>query len=338
MPPLLRHLLLPVVTGLAVIFTGCSTPAKAAAPAGFLFVTFKNGRTPLSEQIYFGLSKDGRNWTALNNGDPVLVSELGEKGVRDPFILRAHDNKTFYIIATDLSWALNPGVPRSIRAGSRSLMIWESTDLTHWGEPRLVKVAPDDAGCAWAPEAVYDEEKGDYLVFWASTTKGDNFSKHRIWAARTKDFKTFGAPFIYIEKTNTVIDTTIVHDGHNYYRFTKDEKVKAVTMETSPKLMGPWTDVANFSLAQLRGHEGPACYIVEPASSGKPATWCLILDNYARGRGYQPFVTHDLAGGQFTPGEGFVFPFPFRHGSVLPLTSAEYQRLQAAYPGTAPAK
>ena len=314
-----------------------ATSALAAAPDGFLFVTFKNGRTPLSEQIYFGLSKDGRTWTALNNGDPVLVSTLGEKGVRDPYLLRSHDNKKFYLIATDLSWALNPGGPRAIRAGSRSLVIWDTTDLIHWSEPRLVKVAPDDAGCAWAPEAVYDQEKGDYLVFWASTTKRDNFSKHRIWAARTNDFKAFGAPFVYIDKPNAVIDTTIVHDGRNYYRFTKDEKVKAIIFETSPKLMGPWTDVPEFSLAPLRGYEGPECYVVEPASAGKPATWCLILDNYAKGRGYQPFVTHDLAKGQFAPGEGFTFPFPFRHGSVLPLTNAEYQRLQASYPDTAAA-
>lgn len=217
-------------------------------------------------------------------------------------------------------------------------MIWESTDLTHWSEPRLVKVAPDDAGCAWAPEAVYDVEKGDYLVFWASTTKRDDFRKHRIWATRTKDFKTFGEPFIYIDKPVTIIDMTIIHDGRNYYRFTKDEQFKAVTLETSPKLMGPWTDVPEFSLAQLRGHKGPECYIVEPASPGKPATWCLILDHYAKGRGYQPFVTHDLAKGQFTPGEGFIFPFPFRHGSIIPVTNAEYQRLQAAYPNTASAK
>ena len=87
-------------------------------------------------------------------------------------------------------------------------------------------------------------------------------------------------------------------------------------------------------LAQLRGHEGPECYIVEPPSPGKPAIWCLILDHYAKGLGYQPFVTHDLADGQFTPGEGFIFPFPFRHGSVIPVTSAEYQRLQATYGNT----
>jgi hypothetical protein len=314
------------------------TAAPTRTDGGFLFVTFHGQQTPMDEQIYFALSKDGRTWTALNDTKPVLVSELGEKGVRDPYLLRSHDGKKFYLIATDLSWALDRSVPRSIRAGSRSIVIWESTDLTRWSEPRLVKVAPDDAGCAWAPEAVYDVEKGDYFVFWASTTKRDNFAKHRIWAARTKDFKTFGEPFIYIEKPETIIDTTIIHDGRSYYRFTKDEKFKAVTLETSPKLMGPWTNVPNFSLATLRGHEGPECYMVEPASAGKPPTWCLILDHYAKGLGYQPFVTNDLASGQFTPDEGFTFPFHFRHGSVIPVTSAEYQRLQSAYPNTTPVR
>ena len=33
---------------------------------------------------------------------------------------------------------------------------------------------------------------------WASTTARDNFSKLRVWAARTKDFRSFGAPFIYV--------------------------------------------------------------------------------------------------------------------------------------------
>lgn len=320
------------------IAAACCAPlwAQTEAPlpdgAGFLFVTFKGQEGPLDEQIYFALSKDGRNWTALNDGKPVLVSQLGEKGVRDPYLLRSHDGKTFYLIATDLSWARDRSVPRSVRAGSRSIMIWESADLIHWSEPRLVAVAPEDGGCAWAPEAIYDVERGDYLVFWASTTKRDNFAKHRIWAAYTKDFKTFSEPFIYIEKPEPVIDTTIIHDGRSYYRFTKDEQFKAVTLETSPKLMGPWTLVPDFSLATLRGHEGPECYPVEPASPGKPGTWCLILDHYAaKGGGYRPFVTQDLAGGQFVPGEGFTFPFKFRHGSVLPLTAGEYRRVERAY-------
>ncbi len=186
-----------LLTALAIA-TSLACSAFAAAPAGFLFVTFKGEQTPLTEQIYFALSKDGRNWTALNKSQPVLVSELGEKGVRDPYLLRAHDNSKFYLIATDLSINRNGNWGRAVRAGSRSLVIWESTDLVKWSEPRLVEVAPDDAGCTWAPEAIYNEDTGDYLVFWASTTKRDNFAKHRIWAARTNDFRTFGKPFIYI--------------------------------------------------------------------------------------------------------------------------------------------
>ncbi|MDF3059549.1 MAG: endo,4-beta-xylanase [Rariglobus sp.] len=330
MPSLFHLLVLLPLACVAVLATGCATTATAA-PAGFLFVTFKGEQTPLTEQIYFALSPDGRNWTALNRGEPALVSPLGEQGVRDPYLLRARDNKTFYLVATDLSINRNRSWDRAVRNGSRSLVIWESTDLVKWSEPRLVAVAPPDAGCAWAPEAIYDEDTGDYLVFWASTTRRDQFAKHRIWAARTRDFRTFGEPFIYIEKPTTIIDTTIIRDGADYYRFTKDEKFKAITLETAPKLAGPWRSIPEFSLAGLLGHEGPQCYLIEPAASGRPPVWGLILDHYVKGAGYQPFVTHDLASGRFEPAAGFSFPFRFRHGSVLPLESAEYQRLLTAY-------
>jgi hypothetical protein len=203
-----------------------------AGDGGFLFVTFKGEQSPMTEQIYFALSKDGRKWDAMN---------------------------------------------------------------------------------------------------WASTTKRDDFAKHRIWAARTKDFRKFGEAFIYIEKPTTIIDTTIVRSGDKYFRFSKDEKFKAITMEFSDKLTGKWAEVPGFSLAQLRGYEGPECYQVEAASDGKQATWCLILDQYSKSAGYQPFISKDLAGGQFTPGEGFSFPFHFRHGSILPLSKQEYSRLEAAF-------
>ena len=92
-----------------------------AGDGGFLFVTFKGEQTPMSEQIYFALSKDGQNWSALNNSQPVLVSTLGEKGVRDPYLLRAHDGKKFYLIATDLSINLNHDWGRAQEAASSQL-------------------------------------------------------------------------------------------------------------------------------------------------------------------------------------------------------------------------
>jgi hypothetical protein len=305
-----------------------------AGSGGYLFVTFKGEQNPMAEQIYFALSKDGRNWQALNNAEPMLVSKVGEKGVRDPYLLRAHDGKAFYLLATDLSIARNGDWGRAVRAGSNAIIIWESTDLVNWSKLRRVPVAPLDAGCTWAPEAIFDEDTGDYLAFWASTTRRDDFEKHRIWAARTKDFRKFSAPFIYIEKPLPVIDTTIVRDGGKYYRFTKDEKFKAITMEESEKLAGPWRDVPGFSLARLVGFEGPECYPVQTAP-GEPPVWCLILDYYSKGEGYQLFVTNDLASGKFAPAGGLASPFRFRHGSVLSLTEAEYQALEKAAAQTA---
>jgi len=317
-----------------------------AEPGGYLFVTFRGEATPVTEQIYFMVSQDGRDWQALNNADPVLVSTVGEKGVRDPFILRTPDNEKFYLIATDLSINLtHHDWARAQTAASQSIVVWESKDLVDWSEPRLVKVAPDNAGCTWAPEAVYDAERGEYMVFWASKTRDDNFSKHRIWAARTQDFKSFGEPFVYIEKPNTVIDTSIIRENGRYYRFTKDEKVKAITMETSPHLMDGWQDVEGFSLADLTGYEGPTCFKIASAGDDQPARWCLLLDWYSRGRGYQSYETTDLGSGDFVKGTPMKFPFqPVRHGTVLPITQAEMARLvqkwgpeEPTAAGTAPA-
>lgn len=319
------------------LFLAIALLAGASASAndgGFLFVTFKNEQTTKSEQIYFAVSQDGRNWKALNGEEPVLVSEVGEKGVRDPYLLRSHDGKKFYLLATDLSIKRNGDWGRAQNAASKSLVIWDSTDLVHWSQPRLVKVAPDDAGCTWAPEAVYDETKKAYLTFWASRTASDQFRKQRIWAAWTSDFVTFEKPFVYIDKPWDVIDADIVRENGSYYRFAKDEQYKSITMEVSTNLLGPWNDMTNFSMAKVVGYEGPECYQIKPATADKPATWCLILDQYSKGTGYQPFVAEGLSGGQFKPGEGFVFPFRFRHGSVLPVSGEELERLEEAFKTT----
>lgn len=316
---------------LLAAFAGFFSSFASAGDGGFLFATFKGEGSPMTEQIHFGLSRDGLHWEGLNNAEPVLVSKLGEKGVRDPFIFRSHDGKKTYIIATDLSINLNRDWGRAQERGSKSIVVWESTDLVNWSKPDLVKVAPPDAGCTWAPEAVYDETAKDYLVFWASKTRSDKFAKQRIWAAKTKDFKTFGKPFIYIEQPNHIIDTDIVWENGTYYRFSKDETVKAITMESSKKLNGPWVPITGFSLAGLQGYEGPACFPIEPGKDGQPGTWCLLIDYYSKGQGYQPYITKNLAEGKFEKVTDFKFPFLFRHGAVLRVTEEEYKRLQETY-------
>ena len=52
----------------------------------------------------------------------------------------------------------------------RNLVVWESTDLTTWSQPWLLKVAgtiPDGRN-AWTPEAIWNPETNDYVLYWAT--------------------------------------------------------------------------------------------------------------------------------------------------------------------------
>lgn len=294
----------------------------------YLFVHFidKKHNTNLSEQVYFSVSQDGNNWDVLNGGQPILVSELGEKGVRDPFIIRAAEGDRFFLIGTDLNVSLrSDGWKTASINGSDSILVWESEDLVHWSDARLCRIAPEGAGCTWAPEVVYDHERKNYMVFWASAVMRGERRKHCIFRATTTDFRTFSAPEIFIERDREVIDTDIVFDGKHYYRFSKDETVKTITLEVAEQLYGPYTTI-DTNLSNVFGVEGPQCF------QTKDGTWCLLLDEYQEGNGYKPYLTDDLAGGQFMRDpRGLQSSMKLRHGGVLPITKEEYDRLLAAF-------
>ncbi|MCH5209998.1 MAG: family 43 glycosylhydrolase [Oscillospiraceae bacterium] len=297
----------------------------------YLFVHFVGSEgTAESEQIYFSVSKDGQNWTTLNDHKPVLTSVLREKGVRDPHIIRSPEGDKFFLIATDLSIYNRRGDSNRWgtcqTAGSRYIMIWESTDLVNWSEQRMAKVAVPNAGCAWAPESVYDYEKGQYMVFWASKVSDDNYSTQRIYRCYTSDFEHFTEPEVYIGENVSNIDTTfITHEGV-YYRFTKNESKSTVTMMQSAALDGPWEKVPTYTLDDMTGYEGPTIYKLNGENK-----WCLLLDYYSATKGYKPFVTDDITKGTFTAAADFNFDTTYRHGTVMPITSDEYKALTAAY-------
>lgn len=295
----------------------------------YLFVTFTDSR-PDGEQVYFALSRDGLHWQDLNNSNPVLTSGIGDRGVRDPFILRAKNR--FYIIATDLRIANGKGWEAAVHAGSRDVILWESEDLVHWSLERSVTLGVPGAGCVWAPEAVYDEKQDSYLVFFASCIKlpGDEMPKHRIYGSYTEDFCTFTPPEVYIERENDVIDTTIVREGGIYYRFSKDETTKRIRLDAGRDIQGMFEEITSETLSALPGVEGPAVYYLKEQNK-----WCLLVDQFAAGKGYLPLVTDTLADGNFSvlePESYDMGGLKKRHGSVLAITEEEYSYLEQAYP------
>ncbi|MFD5246734.1 family 43 glycosylhydrolase [Amycolatopsis sp. NPDC058340] len=325
-------------------FTATVPPKPVRQPlAGYSFFYFTGEGTPDGEQIYTAASKgnDPLNWTELNNGRPVLRSSLGELGVRDPFILRSPDGDKFYLLATDLKIHDGRGWDAAQRTGSRSIMVWESTDLVTWSRQRSVQVSPPTAGNTWAPEAFWDAKRGTYVVYWASKLYAENDPAHtgdsynRMLYATTRDFHTFSAPRVWIDPGYSVIDSTIIQDEGTYYRFTKDERnptssspcSKYITAEKSTDLL----DLSYDFVADCIGKGNPGLDRGEGPTGFKSNTenkWYLFIDEYG-GRGYVPFETTDLASGKWTMSAGAKLPASPRHGTVLPVTQAELDRLTA---------
>lgn len=270
---------------------------------------------------------------SINGGRPILYSGTGTLGVRDPFPVRDPENGKIYLIATDLRIEAGKGWDAAQNQGSRDLIVWESQDLIHWSRERACTVGIPEAGCVWAPEAVYDRKHKAFLVFFASMVKntGDAQGKQRIYAAYTKDFREFSETFLYIERENHVIDTTILESGGMFYRVSKDETEKVLILENADSLLGQFTRVGSPVLDALKGVEGPEGYLLP---DGK--TWCLIADRFAEGKGYLPMVTEELSSGEFRilePGQYDMGTTKKRHGGVLAVTEEEYERLKRQFGG-----
>ncbi|MDQ0875949.1 sucrose-6-phosphate hydrolase SacC (GH32 family) [Paenibacillus sp. V4I3] len=192
--------------------------------AGYLFVYFTDDGKGGGEEIYFALSKgnDPLHWQELNGGEPVLTSRLGEKGIRDPYIIRSPQGDKFFLLGTDLKAHEDGNWQRAVTEGSRSILIWESQNLVHWSEQRMLEIAPPGAGCTWAPEAFFDVDSEQFFVYWASRlgeqeSVGGKGRYHRILVARTKDFVHFSEPEVYIDLGFSVIDTTVIRANEKIY-------------------------------------------------------------------------------------------------------------------------
>lgn len=334
-----RELLAAIGGGAMAVTVGL--PARPAAAAdvftAYLMAHF-TGESATGEQIYIATSTDGLHWTDLNSSQPVLRSSVGEQGVRDPGLVRSPNGDRFYLLATDLRIASGKGWDVAQHSGSTSLVIWESTDLTTWSAPRLVNVAGaiPGAGCAWAPEAIYDPAAGNYLVYWATISPLNGVDKARIYYSRTADFRTFTPAQMYIDRPGTqgIIDTQIIEvagsvGGYRYVRASGDGQI---TIEGSNQLLSGWTRLGDLSGLGLTGAqvEGPILHKFNDRNE-----WGLWVDQYAAGRGYLPLATTNPAAMSSyrirAASEYALGASRKRHGTIVPITQAQYNALHAKW-------
>ncbi|MCI2959172.1 family 43 glycosylhydrolase [Agromyces atrinae] len=309
---------------------------------GYAFAYF-TGNSLEGENIYFAAS-EGNNalqWRELNGGQPTLRSTEGTKGLRDPFLIRSPEGDTFYLIATDLSIGGGTSWGESVRQGSHYIEVWESHDLVNWSEQRHLKVAPDNAGNTWAPEAYYDESIGAYVVFWASSLYADDDpghvgnSYHRMMYVTTRDFVTFTEPEIWQDQGLSRIDSTVLEVDGTYHRFTKDEGAGGtgcsdIIQEKSTDLratLDSWSMVTSCigRDAGTSAVEGPTVFPANPGDVNGEKFY-LFVDEYG-GRGYIPLETEDIENPDWTVSANYDLPASPRHGTVIPVTAAELEAL-----------
>ncbi|KIL86134.1 hypothetical protein FAVG1_10530 [Fusarium avenaceum] len=312
---------------------------------GYAFVYFSNR----DEQIYIAAS-NGNNalsFTELNNGQPILRSTQGDRGVRDPFVMRSHEGDKFYILATDLCIGCGTSWGDAQRFGSRYLEIWESTDLVTFSAQRHVLVSPDNFGNTWAPEAYYDEDLKTYVVYWASgiydnkeNPNHDPIEYQRMVYATTNDFVTFSDPKVWQnDPPHGRIDSTVIKESGVYYRFTKAtiDGCADIVEESSASLtadLKDWKRIASCigKNAGTQEVEGPSIFKTNCQDVNGPR-YILLADEFG-GNGYVPLESNDLTRGKWTLRKDYKYPVSPRHGTIIPLTLQELEGIQKAFSST----
>lgn len=152
------------------------------------------------------------NTTKTGDASVLFPFEGEDQGIRDPYLIRGcrkEDSNKVWILATDLNTMAGKygGNKADNRVGiwelmttdsygSTNLFIYETEDWVNWTRRYIDvdKIGGKSVGAcmAWAPEAIYNPVKDNYLVYWSARTTVDGRARDRLYCNETKDFVTFG--------------------------------------------------------------------------------------------------------------------------------------------------
>ncbi|MBN1854410.1 MAG: hypothetical protein JW829_16890 [Pirellulales bacterium] len=206
-----------------------SPPEKEMA--AYLLVYFKDN----DHSLHMALSADGYSFTDINEGKPVIAGETIalQKGIRDPHIMRGPDN-LFYMCMTDLHISARRAGFRKTEwerprdeygwGNNRALLLMKSADLIDWehANVEIDKLFPEfgDLGCAWAPQTIWDAEKGLPMVYFSLRIKDGPTRLYYAYA--NKEFTTLvTAPKLLFRYPGDLmcIDADITKIGEKFHMF-----------------------------------------------------------------------------------------------------------------------
>ena len=293
----------------------------------YLF-TYFNSNAPEDEQICYAISDDGYNYTPLNHGNPVITSDTiaYTQCVRDPHILRCEDGKTFYMVVTDMRSAYG-------WSSNRGMVLLKSTDLIHWQHsainfPTRYTKEWKNVIRVWAPETIYDRKAGKYMVFYSLRTSDPGSFDKIYYQYANKDFTDLeGEPKWLFDAGNATIDGDIVFNDADqmYHLFYKQESGRGIYQAVAKQLTDRWQMLGGNVEQTKEAVEGVG---VCKAIDGK--SWIIMYDCYGNGH-YQFCKSEDLKTFKFVQNTEMKGKFTPRHGTIIPITRSEKERLLKEY-------
>lgn len=309
--------------------------------SNYLFIYFPAND---NENIYYAISNDGYNFTAMNGGKRVVAADTVsvKKGLRDPHILRAPDGY-FYMVNTDMKsaegWASNRGM---VLMRSKDLVNWTHSTVHFPDKYKGTNFA--NVTRVWAPETIWDKDhenadgsKGRLMIYFSLLTNDGTIPYDKVFYLYANDDFTdvLGKPTYFFDRGSATIDMDIVYNENDslYHAFFKNEKLGGIGKVTARTLTAPagkegsqWSAPSANLQQTTEAVEGAGVFKLINQDS-----WILMYDCYMNGH-YQFTSSPDLTNFKFVQDTKMAGAFTPRHGTVLPITAEETARLMKAFP------
>ncbi|WP_442845967.1 family 43 glycosylhydrolase [Leeuwenhoekiella sp. H156] len=293
--------------------------------SAYLFVYF-TGNGPGEEAVHYALSRNGYDYYALNDDKPIVATEAisNTGGVRDPHILRGEDGM-FYMVLTDLKTQKGWDNTEIILTKSSDLINWQSSKIN------LAEVFPEfsDITRAWAPQTIFDEKAGKYLVYFSMLQPGSYDKIYYAYAnADFTGFETTPKQLFYSPDEKSCIDADIIKKDGKYHMFYKTEgsATKGIRVAVSDSLTGGYVPVEGYVDQTDKAVEGSSVFKMIDSD-----TYILLYDMYIDGE-YQFAESTDLRNFKALGAAKISMNFHPRHGTIIPVSEAEATRLLKAFP------
>lgn len=317
--------------------------ASAADGSKFLFAYF-TGDTVAGQKIRFATSSDGEHFSALNDGASVIKQTTGTGCARDPYMFYSEKDSCYYLLATDGDYSHN-----NWGDAQSSMTIWKSKDLIKWTDETSIdyKDIPGNENAGnnlWAPQALWDDAQGKYMVYYSSCNPNNNNGKavYYTYTSDLLDVSKYSTPQLINNFSFTNIDADITKVGDEYVMFIKNEdsnskKIYAAVSSSPNSFANP----VLLTTGNSNGYEGPQLY---KTTTG----YNLVLDQYGSSGNvwlykfssdaFASFITNVKNNPSSINISSYYTKtinqtndgFAARHGSILSITDAQYEALQTA--------